>query len=143
MVKIYDVETFVYSPVATVLRNTYPGIAVSSEYTDTPARFPSVTIIEADNSVLKKMSTKKIENASKLMFEVNIFSNKDSGAKLEARDIMGTIDMELEHLGFTRITMSPTPNLNDATIYRITARYEGIVMPEYGIDDTIYRIYTN
>ena len=132
-----------FSPIATVLRNTYDGIAVSSEYTDTPARFPAVTIIETSNIVLRRMSTTKIENASTILFEVNVFSNKAAGAKLQARDITETVDAEFERLGFVRTMMSPTPNLADATIYRITARYEGVVMPEYGVDGTIYRIYTN
>jgi len=126
-----------------VLRNTYDGIAVTSEYTDTPARFPAVTIIETSNIVLRRMRTTKIENASTILFEVNVFSNKVAGAKLQARDIMETVDAEFEKLGFTRTMMSPTPNLADATIYRITARYEGVVMPEYGVDETVYRIYTS
>lgn len=126
-----------------MLRNTYDGIAVTSEYTDTPARFPAVTIIETSNIVLRRMSTTKIENASTVLFDVNVFSNKVAGAKLQARDIMETVDAEFERLGFVRTMMSPTPNLADATIYRITARYEGVVMPEYGVDETVYRIYTN
>ena len=126
-----------------VLRNTYDGIAVTSEYTDTPAKFPAVTIIETSNIVLRRMSTTKIENASTILFEVNVFSNKVAGAKLQALDIMETVDAEFEKLGFVRTMMSPTPNLADATIYRITARYEGVVMPEYGVDETVYRIYTS
>jgi len=102
-----------------------------------------VTIIETSNIVLRRMRTTKIENASTILFEVNVFSNKVAGAKLQARDIMETVDAEFEKLGFTRTMMSPTPNLADATIYRITARYEGVVMPEYGVDETVYRIYTS
>lgn len=132
-----------FSPVATALRSEFEGIAVSSEYTDKPARFPAVTIIETSNIVLRRMSTNKIENASTILFEVNVFSNRDVAPKLEARDIMETVDAEFERLGFVRTMMSPTPNLADATIYRITARYEGVVVPEYGVDGTIYRIYTN
>lgn len=132
-----------FSPIATVLRNTYDRIAVTSEYTDTPARFPAVTIIETSNIVLRRMSTTKIENASTILFEVNVFSNQTAGAKLQARDIMETVDAEFEKLGFVRTMMSPTPNLADATIYRITARYEGVVMPEHGVDETVYRIYTS
>lgn len=131
-----------FSPIATVLRNTYDGIAVSSEYTDTPARFPAVTILETSNIVLRRMATTKIENAATLLFEVNVFANKTGVAKLEAREIMETVDAEFASLGFTRTMMSPTPNLMDSTIYRITARYEGVVMPEHGADGTIYRIYS-
>ena len=126
-----------------MLKNTYDGISVTSEYTDTPARFPAVTIIEASNVVLTRMSTIKRENAATLLYEVNVFSIRMPDAKLEARDIMETVDAEFAQLGFTRTMMSPTPNLQDNTIFRITARYEGVVMPEYGVDETIYRVYAN
>ena len=79
------------------------------------------------------MSTTKIENASQLLFEVNVFSNQKPGAKLQARDIMETVDAEFEKLGFTRTMMSPTPNLADAIIYRITARYEAVVDPDFWV----------
>jgi len=138
-----DLESFVFSPIAEVLKNTYKGIFVSSEYTDSPARFPAATIIESSNIVLRKTITTNIENASQILFEVNVFSNKFSGAKLEARDIMQTIDAEFERMGFVRTAMSPMPNFADATIYRITARYEGVVVPEYNVEQTIYRIYTS
>ena len=132
-----------FSPIAAKLREKYDGIFVASEYTDTPARFPAVTIIEISNVVLKKMITTTIENASKIAFEVNCFSNKVGGAKIQARDIIETVDKEFEKLGFARIMMAPTPNIADATIYRITARYEGIVAPEYGLDGITYRVYIN
>lgn len=128
-----DIESFIFSPIAAVLRSTYSGIDVSSEYTDTPARFPAVTIVEASNVVLRRMSTLRIENAAQLMFETNVFSNRTVGAKLQARDIMETVDAEFEKLGFVRTMMSPTPNLADATIYRITARYEAVVDPDFWV----------
>ncbi len=133
-----------FSPTAKALREKYSSIVVSSEYTDAPAKFPAVTIIEADNSVLTRMSTKgSVENAAKILIEVNVFSNKTAGAKLEARDIMESVDNEISQMGFVRTMMKPTANLADATIYRITARYEGVIMPEYGVDETIYRVYTH
>ena len=81
-----------FSPIAAKLREKYDGIFVASEYTDTPARFPAVTIIEISNVVVKKMITTTIENASKIAFEVNCFSNKVGGAKIQARDIIETVD---------------------------------------------------
>lgn len=89
------------------------------------------------------MSTTKIENASTVLFEVNVFSNKAFAAKLEARDIAKTADEGFSEIGFTRIMMNPTPNLQDNTIFRITARYEGVVAPEKTESGTTYRIYRN
>lgn len=137
-----DIENYVFSPIAIALRGTYDGIDVSSEYTDSPASFPAVTIMEMSNIVYRRISTTKIENGVQLMFEVNVFSNEYVTAKRQAREIMATVDAEFEKMGFTRTTMVPAPNLNDATIYRITARYEGVCVPEYTADGILYRIYS-
>ena len=55
---------------------------------------------------------------------------------MEAKELLQTVDEEFSKLNFTRILMNPVANLNDATIYRIVARYQAVV-------DKEYRIYTN
>lgn len=133
-----DIETTLFSTIAGVLREKYSNILVAGEYTDTPARFPAVTIVEIDNSVLRRMTTYApyIENATSVAYEVNVYTNTIGYKKSEAKDIMQTIDDEFAKLGFTRTMCNPISNLQDATIYRLVARYEGVV-------DTSYRIYTN
>lgn len=133
-----DIESFLFSRIAGVLRTSYEGIFVSGEYVDSPAKFPTVTIIESDNSVLQKMMTiaPNLENAVSLMYEVNVYTNSVGYKKSEAKDIMETIDNEFSKMGFTRTMCNPVSNLQDATIYRIVARYEGIA-------DNNFRIYTN
>ena len=141
-----SVENFVFSPIAVDLRAQYPGIQVVSEELRSPAFENSsiaVSILEASNSIYQKMRTTTIENAVQTMFEVNVYSNDTVYKKIEAKEVMAFIDERFENLGFTRIMCTPMANLQDATIYRITARYEGVVMPEYGVDETIYRIYTH
>lgn len=146
---LIDIETIVFSKVANELRSKYvdsegnPDIFVSGEYIDVPARFPAVTIVESSNTVLRKMTTKVIENATSVMYEVNIYSNLVGYKKSEAKEILETVDDVFSGLGFTRTMANPVANLQDATIYRITARYEGVVKPEYGVDEISYRIYTN
>lgn len=136
-------EAFVFSKIAGVLRAEYPNIFVSGEFADSPAKFPAVTIMEADNSVYRRMRTATIENAASLMYEVNVFSNKTGYKKSEAKAIMDTIDQQFAALGFTRTMCNPVSNLQDATIYRVVARYEGVVVPEAAGADEILRIYTN
>lgn len=136
-------ENFVFDSVADVLREQYGGIYVAGEYIDVPARFPAVTIQEASNIVLERMMTDNIENASTVMYEVNVYSNLVGYKKLEAKRIMDTIDQVFSSLGFVRTMCNPEPNLQDASIYRIFARYRGIDKPEYIESETIHRIYTN
>jgi hypothetical protein len=121
---VIDVEAKVYSPIAAALRAAYSGISVSGEYVNAPSSFPAVTIVEQDNYMtLDKLSTSDDEEFATVMYEVNVYSNKSGGKKSECRAIMDTIDKMMYFRNFTRIAMSPVPNLNDATIYRMTARY--------------------
>jgi hypothetical protein len=135
---LIDIESFLFSRIAGVLRASYEGIFVSGEYVDSPAKFPAVTIVESDNSVLQKMRTAapNLENAVSLMYEVNIYTNTEGFKKSEAKDILETVDSEFSKLGFTRTMSNPISNLQDAKIFRIVVRYEGVA-------DKDFRIYTN
>ena len=133
-----NIENDIADTVASVLRSEYPKIYISNEYVLAPSSFPAVTIVEADNYVFTSMRTVNIENAVQVMYEINVFSNKTKGKKEEAKTIMGMIDETLTTLGFTRITSTQVPNLNDSTIYRLVNRYSAIVGPD---NDDGYFIY--
>ena len=125
-----DVESLIFSQVAGVLRVEFPGIFVSGEFTDLPAKFPAVTIVESDNSIIQRMRTSNIENAVNVMYEVNVYSNTVGYKKSEAKEIMSVIDDEFSKMGFARTMCNPVANLQDATIYRMTARYEAAIDKE-------------
>ena len=122
-----DIENDVFSAIASVLRTAFSNIYVVGEYVPAPPRFPAVSIVEADNRIVTRMRTRNIENAASVMYEVNIYSNKASGKKSEAKAIAATLDEKFAEIGFTRTMKEQVPNLNDATIYRIVCRYEAIV----------------
>ena len=122
-----DIESEVFNAVASELREQVDGIFVRSEYIDTPSRFPAVTIIETSNTVVERMRTTNIENAARVMYEVNIYTNLVGYKKSQAKTILNIVDHVFSELGFTRVLMNPIANLSDATIYRIVARYEAIV----------------
>lgn len=129
-----DAETLVFSYVATELRAQFPGIYVVGETVDTPAQFPAVSIIEADNSIVQRMRTsERVENAASVMFEVNIFSNKITGKKQQAKEIRDIVDERFAELGFARTLCNPITNLQDASIYRIVARYEGKIDKDFRV----------
>lgn len=122
-----DLENDIYDYVAKALRAAHTGIDVAAEYVEMPAKFPHVSIVESDNRILDRMRTNNIENAIQSMFEVNIYSNKASGKKSEAKAIANTLDDVLSGIGFTRTFREQVPNLRDATIYRIVCRYEAVI----------------
>ena len=100
---------------------------------EAPPSFPAVSIIENGNSVVQRYRTLNIENAVAVMMECNIYSNKASGKKSEAKAIAATLDEAFANIGFTRTMRNQVANLNDATIYRIVCRYEAIIDKDFWI----------
>ena len=82
-----DPENEVYTLVAQLLRTIYPKINISGEYVNEPSSFPHVSFVLTDNSVIPDM-TGMDKELSQVMFEVNVYSNKKTGKKTEAKDIM-------------------------------------------------------
>lgn len=119
-----DIEAAVYTQIAQAVRTEFPGSYVTGEYVRKPAKFPHVSLVESDNYIsIGHMDTNTGETYSTVMYEVNVYSNKQGGKKSEARAILKLIDGMMYGMNFTRIAMTPVPNLEDSTIYRITARY--------------------
>ena len=123
-----DIETEVFNIVSSKVREKYPKIYLTGEYVKSPPSFPCVSLIEVDNQIYRNTRTTEcIENHAQVLYEVNTYSNKTSGKKAECKKILTLIDECMENLGFTRIFMNPVPNEEDATVYRIVARYRAIV----------------
>lgn len=119
-----DVESKVYTPIAVALRDAFSGIFVSGEYVKAPSSFPHVSLVEMDNyTSADRLDTADEERFSTLMYEVNVYSNKTSGKKSECKKIIGFIDDLMYKMNFKRLSLAPVPNVDDATIYRMTARY--------------------
>lgn len=114
----------IFDPIAKELRSEYQGIYVTGEYVDAPPQFPAVSIVEADNYLdYEKASTKADEEFSIVMYEVEVYTNLEKGKQMQAREILSTIDAILYDLNFTRLSMTPVPNLANTSIYRLVARY--------------------
>ena len=117
-------DAMVYTPIFNALREEFDGIYVTGEYVDAPPQFPAVSIIEADNYIdTDAISTSPDEVYSIVMFEVEVYSNLKVGKKTQARKILSFIDAILYDLNFTRLSMTPVPNMANTSIYRLTARY--------------------
>lgn len=121
-----DIESRIFTKIATVLRAEFPGITVAGEYTNTPAKFPFASIVEADNYHDPRYLDSGDPRYARLMYEVNVYSNKTGEKKSECRKILGRIDEMMYGMNLVCISMNPVPNLEDATIYRLNARYEGV-----------------
>ena len=123
-----NIENEIFDIMAKAIRAKYPGAYVVGEYVKSPSRFPCISIIEMDNTAYDKTQTSgSLENHANVTYEVNIYSNKSSGKKSECKEIASLLDNEFATLGLSRTMLQPTPNVDDATIYRIVGRYRGVV----------------
>lgn len=119
-----DIEKLVYTPIAEALRAKFEGISVSGEYVNEPAKFPYVSIVEQDNYMsAKRLDSSESEKFATLMYEVNVYSDKAGSKKSTCREIMNMVDDMLYKRNFIRLSMSPVPNMENGTIYRLVARY--------------------
>ena len=126
----------IFTHVATKVREEHPGITITGEYTRQPSKFPTATLDEIENVTVDSLEdSSAAENFSGLTYRLQVFSNKQSGKKAEARAIFATADGVLRSLGFRRMTYSTTPEIYESTIYSITATYEAIA----DVNGTIYK----
>ena len=120
-----DCENEVYTRIAKKLREEFPDIHVSGEYIRAPSSFPHVNIMMNDTAVIPERLDSSRHETDLMMFEINVYSNKTNGRKSECKTIMKIIDNAMFSMNFRRIALTPVPNLENATIYRMTARYRG------------------
>lgn len=130
-----DIESDVFTLVANRLRTEIgaANIYITGEYTPAPPKFPCVFIYEADNSNIG-FNGCNAEDITGVMYVIEAYSNLTNGKKSECKNIMHIVDSVMTSLGFTRTMMQQLPNMSDATIFRMTARYTAAV-----INNTIYR----
>lgn len=123
-----DYQNEIFTNVATEVRSKHKETTVTGEYTRSPSKFPTVTLDEFENvDVDRLMDSSHEEKYCLVGYRLQVFSNKTSGKKVEARSIFATADKVMRGMGFVRVTFSTTPEIYDSTIYSITATYEAIV----------------
>ena len=119
-----DIENDVIELVTQTVLTAYPDADVSGQYAEFPAKFPAVTVVEADSYTNRRMRTfDSVEYADSVMYEINVYSAKSGGKKSEAKAIVDLIDGAMLQNGFTRTMKSQVPNTANKNIYRIVSRY--------------------
>ena len=129
-----DIENDVFNRVVKRVREVYPDIFMTGEYVKSPPSFPAASLAEMDNSTrVDTIDSGSYENHANVMYEVNVYSNKTTGKKSECRAIVALIDEEMLAMGFSRSTLTPVPNEDDSTIYRMVGRYRAAVSSDHKI----------
>ena len=123
-----DFNNEIFTTVAVRVRDQHVGCTVIGEYTRMPSKFPAVTLDETQNVMVDRLEdSSNTENFAGVTYRLQVFSNKRTGKKAEARAIFATADAEMRRMGFRRVTYTTTPEIYDSTIYNISATYEAVV----------------
>ena len=129
-------ENEIYTAIAAPLRAAFNGINVTGEYVPAPAKLPHVSIVEMDNYTPERLiSSAATEKYAAVTYEVNVYSNLASGKKTQTKQILNSIDEGFISMGFRRASVAVVPNEQNASIYRMVARYTGIVTKN---ENTVY-----
>lgn len=118
----------IFTIVANRVRSKHSGATVIGEYTRQPSKFPTVTLDEYQNVMVDHLEdSSNEEKYAGVAYRLQVFSNKRSGKRAEARAIFATADAELRRMGFRRVTYTTIPEINESTVYSITATYEAVL----------------
>lgn len=122
-----DFENEIYTRVVERVQALHSDVEFSGMEERLPPKFPFVSLVEADNTTrTDTIDSGSFENHVNVMYEVNVYSNKSGGRKSECRAILATIDETFVRMGFARTMRNPV-SMDDATIYRMVARYTAAI----------------
>ena len=123
-----EIFGFIYRAVMDFRSDVY----VTSEKANAPAAFPCVYIEQTDSynpRQYEQISTYK-ETVAKIVTTVEVYSNKPSGKRQEAKSIFAVIDTAMRSHGFRRTTQNYLDltdinnNAVNKAVIRLLARYE-------------------
>ena len=123
-----DYENQIFKIIYDAVNGYDPDIYVTKEKSVAPPSLPAVYVEETDsyNPVEYQQVSSYKEIAARVVTTVEVYSNKPSGKRQEAKSILTVVDDALRDHGFRR-TMKNYLDLtdnNNAAIIRLLARYE-------------------
>ena len=96
---------------------------MTSEPAPTPSKDLAVSIVQMDSySSPRKQDNTLTERFATVMFQVDVYSNLQSGKKSKCKEVMGVIDSMMFDMNFMRLSLNPVP-MEDSGYFRLTARY--------------------
>ena len=137
-----DIESIVYNTVHTAIKTAFPNAVISDIPPEMDANFPFITIREDSNRTYTKTQDESLtEHHAIVVYEISVYSNKQTGRKAECKAIMDVADLTMQGMKFTRIQRHELPTI-ERTIMRLYARYEAVVEePETVGNDKVYQMY--
>lgn len=113
-----------FTDIANPVRAAFPGAFVTGERVPVPAKFPCIAVIEADNyEDRRSIDNSGIERLTVLMYEITVFSNKQTGKRSQCIEILDLIDGIMKRKNASRIARVEGYFDSESTIYTIQARF--------------------
>lgn len=119
-----DHENYIFKVVASKLREEY-GVdniyIIGEELSNTPSKFPAVSIIQSDNLINTQYCTlENSENVAIESYKVEVVSNYE---KEECKKIISIVNDVFNDIGYLR-TFNQSVKSADSTLYRRIARFK-------------------
>lgn len=122
-----DKENEVFTRVREQILASFPDASVDSSYQPVPSGFPHVSLYQSDAfTPSETVDTAVLPKYQSITFMVQVYSNKQNGRKQECKKIMNIIADTMAWMNFRMIVLTPVQNINDSSIYRLTAQFEGM-----------------
>lgn len=129
-----DFEAEVYTLVSSAAKAQFPKLSVSSENVRSPTSFPYMTVCELSNSTYQRtIDSAGVEHHADVMYQVDVYDTSSS-RKSTCKAVLNAVDAAFQGIGFVRVMSQPI-ELQNSAIYRVTARYRGVI----STDGTIYK----
>ncbi len=123
-----DVEVDFFDELARLVLAEYPGAYVSNEYERVPSMFPAVFVLESSNTEERStVSTYEGEEAALLTYEVQVAHPSSDDGKATCKRILQLLSERMRMRNFARNMCMPVDNSEDPSVFRMIARYTGIV----------------
>lgn len=123
-----DIEAGLYDELARLVLARWPDAFVAGEHVLVPPTFPAVYIEQGFSSELDSArDSSGEENANAVIWTVNVYSNSETDAKRQCREILEVIDERMRVYNFKRLVARPIDNSADPSIYRYVGRWTGLV----------------
>lgn len=123
-----DIEIDLFDELARLVLAEYPEAYVSNEYERVPSMFPAVFILESSNTEERSTVTSyEGEEAAALTYEVQVAHPSAKDGKAVCKRIVQMLSDRMRFRNFARTMCMPVDNSEDPSVFRMIARYTGIV----------------
>ena len=123
-----DFENVILTTVRTNLLQEFPKVEVTSTFERNPSHFPTVSVVEADNTTdPRTVDSGSKENRVRVMYEVQVWTNNAAGKKQQGKKIFKSVSDTLVSLGLYRTMSRPFMGVDDDAVYRHIGRFTGFI----------------